>query len=266
MSDHRPKKHLGQHFLHDRRVIEKIIRCIPPAEERTEERIIVEIGPGLGALTRPLLATGARLEVIEIDRALTARLRREWPAHPSLRIHEADALRFDFSRYGAREVFVIGNLPYNISTPVIFHLLDARERIAGMLFMLQKEVAQRVCATGGRRYGRLSVMIQAHCEVKRMFDVRPGAFSPAPAVASSVVLIVPARETARPRPADPSRFAAVVRAAFGQRRKQIGNALAGFADRPRLARLGVSPQRRAEQVSVDDYIRIANDLPAAPPD
>ena len=258
MNRHRPRKRFGQHFLHDKKVIEKILACVPPATDGNEKRVIVEIGPGLGALTRPLLEMYPRLELIEIDRDLTARLRQELPPCPTLRIHEADALRFDFSRYAASRAFVIGNLPYNISTAVIFHLLGALEHLDGMLLMLQKEVARRLCADGGKHYGRLSVMARAHCEVKKMFDVKPGAFSPPPTVVSSVVALRPAQR--RGGPADPALFAAVVRAAFGQRRKKIGNSLAAFADQARLERLGVSARLRAERLSVEDYIRIADSL------
>ncbi|MGI9229258.1 MAG: 16S rRNA (adenine(1518)-N(6)/adenine(1519)-N(6))-dimethyltransferase RsmA [Gammaproteobacteria bacterium] len=254
MKGHTARKRFGQHFLHDPHVIEKIINCIPAAVDR----VIVEIGPGLGALTEPLLKTCPQLELIEIDRDLIARLRQQLQDYPTLQIHEADVLQFDFSRYAANRAFIIGNLPYNISTPVIFHLLDSIAYIDGMLFMLQKEVVERIGATsGGKDYGRLSVMIQAQCRVEKMFDVKPGAFSPPPGVDSSVVLITPAADT-RPAIADPTLFADIVAAAFSQRRKKISNSLAQFIDKAQLEQINIPAHHRAEVVTVDDYIKIAN--------
>ncbi len=249
----RPNKRLGQHFLHDAYIIDKIMHCLPAG---TEQRII-EIGPGRGALTTHLAEKYPRLELIELDRDLVECLHQKLAGY-SVQIHACDVLQFDFSCYAADKIFIVGNLPYNISTAVIFHLLNATRHIADMLFMLQKEVVERICADcGGKSYGRLSVMLQAQCRVSKQFDVMPGAFSPPPKVDSSLVRITPDADR-KQRILNQDRFAAIVRAAFSQRRKKISNSLKQHISKTDLVRLTIPTAHRAEQLSISDYIRIAN--------
>jgi len=261
MTEHRARKRFGQNFLHDAGVIERILQAFHPHPQDT----VVEIGPGLGALTRPLLARLPRLHVIELDRDLAARLRAEWSPE-RLTVHEADALRFDFTTLAtaAGRLRIIGNLPYNISTPLLFHLLDQAAVVQDMLFMLQREVVLRMAAAPDtEHYGRLSVMLQWRCAVERLFDVGSGAFRPAPKVDSSIVRLVP-----RPVPAvavrDPHVFARVVQAAFSQRRKTLRNTLRGLVDAAAMERVGVDPARRAETLSLEEFARLADASSAGP--
>jgi len=255
--EHRARKRFGQHFLHDRQVVQRILDAFNPQPGE----IVVEIGPGLGALTRPLLERIAHLHVVEFDRDLVARLRDAFPPE-RLTIHEADALKFDFYRLvpaGGR-LRVIGNLPYNISTPLLFHLLDQQAVIQDMLFMLQKEVVERMAARpGGKDYGRLSVMLQSRLRVEKLFDVRPGAFTPPPRVDSSIVRLVPP-----PVPpvaiASPPDFARCVQAAFAHRRKTLRNNLKGLIASERIAACGIDPDRRAETLSLEEFAALANTL------
>lgn len=250
------RKRFGQHFLHDPGVIARIIGAIGPARGR-----MVEIGPGRGALTRALLDQYGELTVIEIDRDLAARLRRESGSGAALTIHEADALTFDFHRLGAA-LHVVGNLPYNISTPLLFHLLDQSDCIREMVFMLQKEVVARLCAAPGTGdYGRLGVMVQAGCDVARLFDVGPGAFQPPPRVDSSVVRITPCADRfAAIR--HPALFRELVRRAFGQRRKMLRNALRGMVTDPAafLRRLDVNGAARPESLTVAQFMALADEV------
>jgi 16S rRNA (adenine1518-N6/adenine1519-N6)-dimethyltransferase len=257
--EHRARKRFGQHFLHDRGVIQRILAALEPQPGDT----IVEIGPGLGALTRPLLERCSPLHVIELDRDLAARLRAGLPPE-QLVVHEADALKFDFCALAAgKRLRVVGNLPYNISTPLLFHLLDQGDCISDMLFMLQKEVVERMAAAAGSKdYGRLSVMIQCRLRVEKLFDVRPGAFTPPPRVDSAVVRLVP--HTVPPAVIDNADvFASVVRAAFGQRRKTLRNTLKGLLSPEDMQSLGIDPMRRAETLSLAEFARLANTLAAA---
>jgi len=254
------KKRFGQHFLHDRGIVQRILDAFDPQPDET----LAEIGPGPGALTRPLLERCKTLHVIELDRDLAARLRAEFPPE-QLVVHEADALKFDFCSLvpsGGR-LRVIGNLPYNISTPLLFHLLEQQHCIGDMLFMLQKEVVDRMAAAPGcKDYGRLSVMLQWQLRVEKLFDVRPGAFTPPPKVDSSVVRLVPhAVPPAQVRDADA--FAHVVRAAFAQRRKTLRNNLKGLMTPETLESLGIDPQRRAETLTLVEFAAVANALPSA---
>ncbi len=252
---HQPRKRFGQHFLHDEAVLARIVAAIAP---RPGDRL-VEIGPGEGALTGPLLATGVDLTVIELDRDLAARLRAR--QHPRLDVVEADVLDVDLAALARRlggPLRLIGNLPYNISTPILFQALAAAAHLVDMHFMLQKEVVDRMAAgPGSRDYGRLSVMLQARCQVVPLLDVPPHAFRPPPKVDSAVVRLLP---TAPQRPAiqDPARFAAIVKAAFAQRRKTLRNSLRGLVDSPALTRVGIDPGLRAEQIPVDAWIALAN--------
>ena len=255
-----PKKRFGQHFLHDRGIVQRILDAFDPQPGET----LVEIGPGPGALTRPLLERCTPLHVVELDRDLAARLRADFPP-AQLAVHEADALKFDFCSLvpAGRTLRIIGNLPYNISTPLLFHLLEQRHCISDMLFMLQKEVVDRMAATpGSKDYGRLSVMLQWQLRVEKLFDVRPGAFTPPPKVDSSVVRLVP-HATAPIQVRDADAFAHVVRAAFAQRRKTLRNNLKGLMTAETLESLGIDPQRRAETLTLVEFAALANALPPA---
>jgi 16S rRNA (adenine1518-N6/adenine1519-N6)-dimethyltransferase len=246
---HRPRKRFGQHFLHDRRVLARIVEAIAPAPGDA----IVEIGPGEGALTRLLLERVPRVEVIEIDRDLAARLEAEFPRE-RLAVHCADALRVDFAAFPAG-MRLVGNLPYNISTPLLFHLAGYAERVRDMHFMLQLEVVERMVARHSTpAYGRLSVMLQTRFRMQKLFRVPPGAFRPPPKVESAVVRVVPL--TASERPAmDEGVFARIVAAAFSARRKTLRNALPlQPADFEALA---IDPGLRPENLAPRDYVRIA---------
>ena len=256
MSQHIARKRFGQHFLHDRHYIERIVNAFHPMADQH----IVEIGPGLGVLTRELMARATHLHAVELDRDLTARLQQELGPTGQLTLHQADALNFDFCQLvpAGEKLRIIGNLPYNISTPILFHLLDQVGCIGDMLFMLQKEVVDRMCAPpGGRDYGRLSVMLQVRCQVESLFDVPPGAFTPPPKVDSAVVRLTP---HAQPPVAlrDPQRFAAVVKAAFAQRRKVLRNTLKGMVSADTMQSLGIDPGRRAETLSLGEFAALAN--------
>ncbi len=248
------KKALGQHFLVDQHYIQRIVAAIRPA---AGERM-VEIGPGPGALTRPLLDVLERLEVVELDRDMVARLQGEFPAD-RLTIHRADALRFSFGDLGP-DLRVVGNLPYNISSPLLFHLADSAPRIRDMVFMLQKEVVDRMAAAPATPdYGRLSVMLQARFRVDKLFTVPPGAFRPPPKVDSAIVRLVPRPPEAVPY-RDHALFAEVVARAFGQRRKTLRNTLKGLAGEADFAALGLDPGRRGETLSVAEFAALANFL------
>ncbi|OBS10145.1 16S rRNA (adenine(1518)-N(6)/adenine(1519)-N(6))-dimethyltransferase RsmA [Acidihalobacter prosperus] len=250
---HVPRKRFGQHFLHDHQVIERIAAAIAP---RAEDALI-EIGPGEGALTAALLARIDRLDAVELDRDLVPRLRTRFGGR--LDVHEADALRFDFAALApAQGLRIVGNLPYNISTPLIFHLLEAAPHIRDMTFLLQREVVQRLAATpGSKPYGRLSVMVQYRCRAESLFEVGPGAFTPPPKVDSALVRLTP--WPAPPHPAqDPRLFARLVEQAFSQRRKTLGRALRGQVEAEDFAQAGIDPVRRAETLSVAEFVALAN--------
>jgi len=249
------KKSLGQHFLSDRHYIDSIVRAVNPKPDD----LLVEIGPGQGAITFPLLRRHGRLTVIEFDRDLIAPLTAAAEGVGELTILNRDVLSVDFADLaGAGRIRLVGNLPYNISSPILFHALDHAAAIADMHFMLQKEVVDRMAAgPGSKVYGRLSVMLQAYCEVTSLFVVPPGAFRPPPKVDSAVVRLVP-RAPQDIGIADPRRFADVVRAAFGQRRKTLRNALGGVCDAAQFEAAGVRPDARAEQLEVADFVRLAN--------
>lgn len=253
-----PKKHLGQHFLHDRGIIDSIVRAVAP---RPGDRL-VEIGPGQGAITFPLLDRHGSLTVIEFDRDLIAPLTETAKAHGELTVIHRDVLGVDFTGLaaGGPPLRLVGNLPYNLSSPILFHVLEHASVVHDMVFMLQKEVVDRMAAgPGSKVYGRLSVMLQAYCTVTPLFDVPPGAFRPPPKVDSAVVRLVP-REASTIGIVDPRRFAHVVRDAFGQRRKTLRNALSKLCDAAAIEAAGVRPEARAEQVGVADFIRLANSL------
>jgi 16S rRNA (adenine1518-N6/adenine1519-N6)-dimethyltransferase len=255
MKQHHARKRFGQHFLHDRHIISRIVTALSP---RPEDRI-VEIGPGTGALTRELATRVGHLDAVELDRDLIPRLQAEIPPD-KLTLHSADALKFYFCQLApeGRQLRLVGNLPYNISTPLLFHLLDQAECIQDMLFMLQKEVVQRLkAAPGGKDYGRLSVMIQYRCAVEKLFDVAPGAFIPPPKVASSVVRLMP--HAVPPVVVnDRERFAQVVRAAFASRRKTLRNNMKGLLSAEKMVTLGIDPTRRAETLTLAEFAALSN--------
>lgn len=249
---HVARKRFGQNFLVDQRIIARIVDAIDP---RPDDKL-VEIGPGLAALTQPLLERVDHLHVVEIDRDLVARLRERFPAE-KLTVHAADALRFDFSQLDG-ELRVVGNLPYNISTPLLFHLASFAGCLHDITVMLQKEVVERMVADAGEEaYGRLSVMLQYRFVLEKLFDVPAAAFRPMPQVTSAIVRLVP-RPPAELEAADEQMLSAVVAAAFGQRRKTLRNALARFLDAQAFAELGIDPGERGERLSLADYVRIAN--------
>ena len=252
MSKHIPRKRFGQHFLCDHDIISAIINVIHPQNGDN----LVEIGPGLGALTVPLMAHIDHFHVVELDRDIIARLQRTYSAD-KLTIHAGDALKFDFASLGAG-LRIIGNLPYNISTPLLFHLAEFAPNIIDMHFMLQKEVVERMTASPNTHdYGRLTVMLQYRFEMESLFDVPPTAFNPPPKVDSAIVRMMP-RRTEDMQAISIETLAHVVSTAFAQRRKTLRNTLAGVLKPEDFVHLDIDPQRRAETVSVADFVRIAN--------
>ncbi len=255
MGRHRARKRFGQHFLTDPGIIDAIIRAISPGGDD----VIVEIGPGRGAITEPLAHSAGHLHLVELDRDLAARLRSEYGSRDNVTVHEADALRFDFGAIGNR-LRIVGNLPYNISTPLLFHLLRFREQIVDMHFMLQKEVVERMAARpGSKAYGRLGIMLGCHLRVEPLFDVPPGAFDPPPEVNSAVVRLDPLPPGTFAIE-DESGLSSLVAAAFSQRRKTLRNALRSTADAEDIAAVGIDPGLRPEQVSIDEYVALSNFL------
>lgn len=257
---HIPRKRFGQHFLRDQSVIQRIVAAIRP----TVGDQLVEIGPGQGALTVPVLKLVHHLDAVEFDRDLIAELESR-AVRGGLHVHEADALYFDYAslQVDKKLLRVFGNLPYNISTPLLFHLLDYAPIIADMVFMLQKEVAERLAAEADSdHYGRLSVMVQYHCQVDLLFDVPPEAFHPPPKVQSSIVRLVPYREY--PHVAnDYKLFSTIVKNAFGMRRKTLRNSLRDLIDAETWARMPVASDLRAENLSVKHFVAISNTLGSA---
>lgn len=252
---HHPRKRFGQHFLRDPSVVARMVQAIRPLPS---ERL-VEIGPGLGALTGPLLTAAGALDVVELDRDLLEPLQARCADLGALRIHHADALRFDFAAlrgHGPR-LRVTGNLPYNISTPLLFHLLAQADQLHDLHFMLQQDVVERMAAKpGGKTYGRLSVMLQARCQVEPLFTVGPEAFRPPPQVWSAVVRLVP-RETSMIAAGKEERFAAIVRQAFSQRRKTLRNALAESLNEAQIEAAGIDPGARPETVSLEAFVALS---------
>lgn len=285
---HKARKKFGQNFLVDAQIIANIIQCIQPKADDH----MVEIGPGLGAMTRPLLKHVKKLHVIEIDRDLIARLEHDYPQnnlpqnnlpqnhysatgataalpshappiihppliiHPRLIIHSGDALEFDFATLPA-PLRIVGNLPYNISSPLLFHFAEYAERIQDMHFMLQDEVVERmVAASSTPAYGRLSVMLQYRFRMEKLMDVPPASFRPAPAVNSAIVCMIPLPPS-EILVQDEILFAQIVAAAFGQRRKTLRNTLKNYLTEAGLEQLKINPQLRAENLGVKEFARIA---------
>lgn len=255
MTRHRARKRFGQHFLTDPGVIDAIIHSISPAKQD----IVVEIGPGRGAITDVLARRAGHLHAIELDRDLAESLRRRYADSASVTIYEADALGFDFASLGDR-LRVVGNLPYNISTPLLFHVANFRERILDMHFMLQKEVVDRMAAEPGTKaYGRLGIMLGCHFRIESLFDVDRHAFEPPPAVMSAVVRLDPLPPGAFAID-DETGLSTLVATAFMQRRKTVRNSLKTLAEAPDFEAVGIDPGRRPEQISIAEYVALANHL------
>jgi 16S rRNA (adenine1518-N6/adenine1519-N6)-dimethyltransferase len=253
------RKRFGQHFLHDRSVLERIVREVAPAPEDA----LLEIGPGRGALTELLLGKARTLDAIEIDRDLAQQLRARWGAPQGFQLHEADALKFDLASLAqtrGQRLRLIGNLPYNISTPLLFHIAAAHEHVDDLHVMLQKEVIDRIAAApGSGEYGRLTVMLAPWFEARHLFDVGPGAFTPAPRVWSAVARLRVRRE---PAFVVPPAFARTVSAAFSQRRKTLRNALKALVGVEAIIAAGVDPTLRPEMLTPAQFAAIAVHVPA----
>ena len=250
-----PRKRFGQNFLHDPAIVGKIIAAIQPRQGDN----LVEIGPGKGAITLPLLEAAGRLTVIELDRDLVGPLTERCRKRGDLTVHNVDALTVDFCRLaGSKRLRIVGNLPYNISTPILFHLLAQLHCVGDMHFMLQKEVVARMAAApGSSDYGRLSVMLQYRCRVTPLFTIGPGAFNPPPRVESAFVRLEP-YEQPPVTVVDETVFAEVVRRAFAQRRKTLRNALREVLDASEIAATGIDPGARAEVLAIKDFAALAN--------
>lgn len=255
---HQARKRFGQHFLHDPGVIGRIVAAIAP---RPQDRM-VEIGPGLGALTLPLLARLDQLHAVEIDRDAIRHLHEITQDDPRLHIHSGDVLQFSFAHiYEGERLRLVGNLPYNISTPLLFHLIEQRERILDMHFMLQKEVVDRMAAApGSEHYGRLTVMLAPWVKIEPLFDIGPGAFKPPPRVVSTVVRLTPHEQPLQI--GDRRHFATVVGAAFSQRRKTLRNSLKPFLDIEDIVAAGIDPGLRAEVLSPAEFVALSSRLAA----
>ena len=253
--NHRPRKRFGQNFLHDPGIINRIVTVIGP---QPGDRL-VEIGPGKGAITLPLLQAAGRLQVVELDRDLVGPLQARCGSAGALTVHNADALKMNFCELsGGEKLRVVGNLPYNISTPLLFHLLAQSHCIADMHFMLQKEVVDRIAAApGSGQYGRLSIMVQYRCNVTPLFNIGPGAFQPAPKVESAFVRLQPWK-TLPVTVRDEVMLGRIVQQAFGQRRKTLRNALRGMLDEAQIRSLDIDPAARAEVLGIADFARLAD--------
>ena len=255
---HKPRKRFGQNFLHDKMVIQRIVNSINPRQGDH----MVEIGPGEGALTELVLDKIGAMDVVELDRDLIPLLKIRFVINDGLTIHQADALKFDFCQLQQddKKIRIIGNLPYNISTPLLFHLFDNRHCIQDMHFMLQKEVVDRIVAKpGDAAYGRLGIMMQYFCRSEYVFTVKPGAFRPAPKVDSAIVRLIP-HETPPVNIDDFDEFSKIVNFSFTQRRKTLRNILKGKLEISQIEALGIEPTIRPERLSLEDFVKIANTL------
>ena len=253
---HAPRKRFGQNFLRDEGVIEAIARAI--AADTTQH--LIEIGPGEGAITQALIASGCRFDAIELDRDLRTRLLASFSTYDNFTLHSADALKFDFAslQHDNQPLRVIGNLPYNISTPLLFKLLDYGPLIADMHFMLQLEVVERLATEpGNKNWGRLGVMAQFQCEVEQLFEVPPEAFFPPPKVQSAIVRLTP-RQTPRWEQVDREVLAKVVSQAFSQRRKTLRNNFKNNLTDTQFEAAGIDPQARAETLTIDHFVALAS--------
>jgi 16S rRNA (adenine1518-N6/adenine1519-N6)-dimethyltransferase len=254
--NHRPRKRFGQNFLHDPGIIQRIVQAIAPQPGEN----LVEIGPGQGAITTELLPLVGQMHAIELDRDLVAPLAQRCASLGRLEVHNSDALKFDFTTLAQTKgtLRIVGNLPYNISTPLLFHLLEQSVGITDMHFMLQKEVVERMAAEpGNKAYGRLTVMLQARAEVTPLFNIGPGAFNPPPKVDSAFVRIVPLTQPPY-RIDDWELFSKLVSQAFSQRRKTLRNSVRKITDSETISEAGIDPANRAEQLSVAQFAALAN--------
>lgn len=250
---HQARKRFGQNFLHDPAIIQRIVDSINP--QKSDH--VIEIGPGKGAITEQLLQRLEQLNVIEIDRDLIQLLTTHFE-DKNLIIHEADSLKFNFSQFNQTDLRIVGNLPYNISTPLLFHLLSYKGCIKDMLFMLQKEVVDRICARpGSKQYGRLSIMLQLYCDVESLFTIKPGAFTPSPKVDSAIVKLIPLNHP-RYKVDDHDTFAFIVRESFSQRRKTLRNNLKKYLSESTIKQIGIAPEIRAENLEISDFAKLAN--------
>jgi 16S rRNA (adenine1518-N6/adenine1519-N6)-dimethyltransferase len=257
MSQHIPRKRFGQNFLQDASVIENIVHAVNPQPDD----VVIEIGPGLGAITKPLLDRLPHLHVAEIDRDIIARLKKEFPPE-RLTIHEGDALKFDFGSISDGAFKIVGNLPYNISTPLLFHLASFGQRVTDMHFMLQKEVVDRMLAEPSTTdFGRLTVMLQYRFEMELVLNVPPDAFWPPPKVDSAVVRMIPAPGRCGVAHNEKA-LEELVTKAFSQRRKTLRNNLKGVLELADFEALGIDPGLRPENLAVEDFVRMANHLSA----
>lgn len=259
VSGHRARKRFGQNFLVDDRIINAIVRAVGPQESDN----LVEIGPGQGAITGELLHACPKLNVIELDRDLVPVLLAQYAKYRDFKIHQNDALKFDFNQLCGPDkspLRVVGNLPYNISTPLIFHLLSHQHIIRDMHFMLQKEVVERLVAgPGDKNYGRLSIMVQYHCQAENLFEVPPESFRPAPKVDSAIVRLTPHKE--RPFVAKcPKKLESLVRTAFSQRRKTLRNALKTLLPDINQDTMSIDLSKRAENISLEEYVNLSNQM------
>jgi len=256
---HQPRKRFGQNFLQDPHVIDGIVHAICPQPDDT----LVEIGPGLGAITEQLVDQVGQMAVVELDRDLIPHLKISFATRKNFHIYEGDALKFDFRRIldelGGEQLRVVGNLPYNISTPLLFHLLEYHDLVRDMHFMLQKEVVDRLAAgVGDSAYGRLGIMVQYYCKVEPLFPVPPTAFDPPPKVDSAIVRLTPHRELPVTT-VSPEHLGKLVTTAFNQRRKTVRNALKSVVTDDILQQAGINPEWRPEQISLAQYASL-NDL------
>lgn len=252
--NHRPRKRFGQNFLHDPGIINKIVQSIAPKKGDH----LVEIGPGKGAITKLLIAVSDRLDAIELDRDLLDHLHDKFANKSHFQLHNADALKFDFCSLtqGNEAIRVVGNLPYNISTPLLFHLLDQSDCIEDMHFMLQKEVVDRMSADpGSKTYGRLSVMLQVRCKVEPLFTIAPGAFNPEPKVQSAFVRLIPFKKAVFAIHSKED-FSKLVTQAFSQRRKTLRNTLKGLLTEEAIRQAGIDPSARPETLSPEDFVSL----------
>ena len=253
---HQPRRRFGQNFLHDQNVIQRIVASIAP----TSEDHLVEIGPGRGALTRPLATSSAQLDCIELDRDLAGFLEAQFAGESNVRIYQQDMLKFDLNQLTSSEssLRIVGNLPYNISTPVLFHLLKSHRLISDMTFMLQLEVVQRMAAkVGNKHYGRLGLTLQYFCGIEHLFNVPSAAFSPKPKVVSAIVRLTPHRQFPVIA-SDVECLQTVIRTAFNQRRKTLKNSLKAIISEEALNALPIDSSLRPENLDLDDYVLISD--------
>jgi 16S rRNA (adenine1518-N6/adenine1519-N6)-dimethyltransferase len=254
---HKARKRFGQHFLHDQNIIQKLVNAIHPQAGQS----LIEIGPGQGALTFPLLKRCNELTAIELDRDLISLLQQRSQAFGSLHLINMDVLKIELASLPLKPPFrLIGNLPYNISTPLMFHLLESSSLIQDMHFMLQKEVAERIIATpNNKHYGRLSIMMQYYCRCELLFEVPPRCFSPPPRVDSAIIRLIPhAQPTVKVT--NKTQFDSIVQEAFNQRRKTIGNSLKNFISRDAIQSLGIDPKSRAENLTLHEFALISESV------